>query len=237
MNELTIEQVFPVDCVNDGSININGRQLWEYLGKEMSNYERDINKAINKAELVENLDYICVRQNDERNPKPTTVYYFTADAGKDIAMMANTKMGKDIRAYFKKCESTIRSLATMSKSDMYLELAKIEKQKEQLQSERDEAIRTKSYISDKKTATAMATASQAKQKLNKLQIRLDESNEYSTIRKQAIKHKEKYDYRLLSKKSKELNVEIKKAEDELYGEVNSYSKIVWLEVYNIDISK
>lgn len=60
-----------------------------------------------------------------------------------------------------------------------------------LQEEREkriEAEKTKAYISDKKTATAMATASVLSRDNKRLRIKADESLKYSTIRRQTIIH-------------------------------------------------
>lgn len=51
--------------------------------------------------------------------------------------------------------------------------------------QRDEAIRTKAQIGDRKTATAMATASAATKKANKLEIELDRSRQYATVKRMA----------------------------------------------------
>lgn len=73
----------------------------------------------------------------------------------------------------------------------------------------DEAIRTKAMIGDKKVATAMATASVAVRKATRLEIELDRSQEYRTIKGMETRHKGfKFDWRLLKKASQQLNVAI-----------------------------
>lgn len=50
------------------------------------------------------------------------------------------------------------------------------------ESQRDEAIRTKAWISDKKTATAMATASVAVRKVNALEDELGRGKRYKAVK-------------------------------------------------------
>jgi hypothetical protein len=95
-----------------------------------------------------------------------------------------------------------------------------------------EAIRTKAYISDKKVATALNTASQAVKKVNRLEIELDRSQEYRTIKGMELRHKGyKFDWRLLKKQSQKMNIAIIPVFDQNYGEVKSYHKDVWESVY------
>ena len=109
---------------------------------------------------------------------------------------------------------------------------RLAEQKRIAELERDEAIRTKSMISDKKTATAMNTASQAIKKINRLEIEIDRSKEYRTIKGMELKHKGyKFNWRLLKAESIKQNLAVIKVFDVNYGEVSSYHKDVWENVY------
>lgn len=64
-----------------------------------------------------------------------------------------------------------------------LQRYKFEREQRQLaESQRDEAIRTKAWISDKKTATAMATASVAVRKVNALEDELGRGKRYKSVK-------------------------------------------------------
>lgn len=64
-----------------------------------------------------------------------------------------------------------------------LQRYKFEREQRQLaESQRDEAIRTKAWISDKKTATAMATASVAVRKVNALEDELGRGKNYLSVK-------------------------------------------------------
>lgn len=65
-----------------------------------------------------------------------------------------------------------------------------------------------------------------------LQIRLDESKEwYSIKRMEKLNPEMSFPWKLLKKKSEELGISPKKVFDENYGEVNAYHKDVWENIY------
>lgn len=103
-----------------------------------------------------------------------------------------------------------------------------------LHAEKKEAERTKAEIGNKREATAMATASVATRKAKKLEILLDESSEWATIKRVEIASRRKFKWSDLKKTSKLLNIPPRKVFDANYGEVNSYHSSVWLEM-NIDL--
>lgn len=65
-----------------------------------------------------------------------------------------------------------------------------------------------------------------------LQIRLDESKEwYSIKRMEKLNPEMSFSWKLLKKKSEELEISPKKVFDENYGEVNAYHKDIWENIY------
>ena len=104
-----------------------------------------------------------------------------------------------------------------------------------LKAERDKAIKEKAWIGSKREATAMATASKEARRARKLEIQLDESKEFATIKRVEIETGNKFGWRQIKKYSKEKGYPVKKVFDANYGEVNSYYWKAWLEVYGIDI--
>ncbi len=102
---------------------------------------------------------------------------------------------------------------------------------------KEKAMREKLWIASKREATAMATASREKRKAQKLEILLDESSEWATVKKIQIATGKKYNWRKLKKVSKEMNIPPRKVHDINYGEVNSYHNSVWMKCYNIDLKQ
>lgn len=97
--------------------------------------------------------------------------------------------------------------------------------------------KTKAWISDKKTATAMNTASQKSKEVKRLEIELDKSKEYASVKLIQTKTGKKYNWKDLKNYCITVGLEIKKAQDSNYGEVNSYPARAWKEVYKIEIKE
>lgn len=109
-------------------------------------------------------------------------------------------------------------------------------QRELIEKQRDEAIRTKAWISDKKTATAMNTASQKVKENEKLKQELDRSKEYATIKKVYINTGIKFKWKPLKDYCKLSKLKTGDVFDQNYGVVKSYPLKAWKDVYNIDVS-
>ena len=107
---------------------------------------------------------------------------------------------------------------------------------QQAQIERDHAIETKAHISDKKTATAMATASVKSKEAEKLKEQLGESKNYASVKAVESKIGGKYNWRELKKWCVENGKKIKDIADANYGTVKIYHKDAWKAVYGIKLT-
>ena len=118
---------------------------------------------------------------------------------------------------------------------------------ERLAIERDDAIKTKAYIGDKKTASAMGTASAAVRKANKLQeevadltstlnVVINASKEYATITTVGRYTGITYKYGPLVRYCRDNSLAIRKIPDDHFGQVNSYPAEAWQAVHGVDIS-
>jgi hypothetical protein len=101
----------------------------------------------------------------------------TIEMAKEISMLQRSEKGKEARKYFIECERKLKEqqLAIPNFSNPYeaaLAWAESYKREQLAIEERDIAIKTKSQINNKITATAMATASAAVRKVNKLENEL-----------------------------------------------------------------
>ena len=101
-----------------------------------------------------------------------------------------------------------------------------------------QAIATKAEIGSRREATAMSTASVATKKANKLEIELDKSKEYATVKRVEKATGQKYKWKLLKDYSLENNLDIPKVFDANYdGGVNGYHADAWYECYSVDITE
>lgn len=102
--------------------------------------------------------------------------------------------------------------------------------------ERDNAIATKAEIGTRREATAMNTASVAVKKVNRLEIELDHSQSYCTVKRmQMIHHGQKFSWRLLKTASVEMELPAQDVFDANYGTVKAYHVDVWREAYAVGV--
>ena len=102
--------------------------------------------------------------------------------------------------------------------------------------QRDAAISTKAEIGGKREATAMNTASQATKKANRLEIELDKSKEYATVKRvEMLYHGTKFNWRLLKSTAAEMEIPPIDVFDANYGTVKAYHSEVWREAYAVNI--
>lgn len=117
--------------------------------------------------------------------------------------------------------------------------ADLAEQKAIAEQERDEAVRTKAFIGNKREATAMATASAARREAERLRQQLGRNQHHSTIiaveQVTGLKFA-KNAYVGLRRWCKSKGVNPVEVVDERYGSVKAWPAGAWLEVYDIDLA-
>ena len=98
------------------------------------------------------------------------------------------------------------------------------------------AIATKAEIGSRREATAMNTASQAVKHANKLEIELDRSKQFSSVKRmEMLYHGQKFSWRELKSTSALMGLEPIDIFDANYGTVKAWPAEVWMEVYALEI--
>lgn len=209
----------------------------------------------NAPDMVRNLDNDevsttqIVRSSSGGNPNITTInesglYSATLKSRKPEAKQFKKWVTSDVLPSIRKNGGYI---AGQENDDPELILAKalqvannviLRKTQElqQAQIERDFAIETKAHISDKKTATAMATASVKSKEAEKLKEQLGESKNYASVKAVESKVGGKYNWRELKKWCVANGKKIKDIADANYGTVKIYHKDAWNAVYGIKLT-
>ena len=100
--------------------------------------------------------------------------------------------------------------------------------------QRDHAIQTKAQIGAQREATAMNTASQAVKKVHQLEVELDKSKQYATVKRmEMLHHGQPFSWRLLKSAAAEMGIPAIDVFDANYGTVKAYHADVWREVYAV----
>ena len=164
---------------------------------------------------------------------PQRYYDLTLDQCLLVGMRESKAVRRKVRDKIKALESDKNQAAPVLPTT-YIEalqaLIESEKQKEL-------AIATKAEIGHRREATAMNTASQAVKRANKLEIELDQSQEWSTIKRMEIITGLKFNWRLLKSAGADLGIEPKDVFDPNFGTVKAYHADVWREAYALDIKQ
>lgn len=228
---------------NGAEINsVNARELHAVL-ESKTDFSTWIKRRLEETDAVENADYIIVPQKCEtmtEHGKKASIkneYILSTDIAKEIAMLERNEVGKKVRRYFIEFEKAHKQIFIPQDLPTALRAYANEvEQKELALKQRDQALATKAWIGSKREATAMATASAAKREAQKLQIQLDQNEDWATVKKVEFALGGTYDWRKLTATSAELKIERIDVPDKNYGTVKSYHKDVWLKAYGIDIT-
>ena len=137
---------------------------------------------------------------------------------------------------------TVQQPAELSRKDLLLMALKSEEEKERLQFERDEAIKTKGQISTSREASIMGKLARTNEKVRQLEAKLAIVNQapeyaYATVLaiQSRLKHLKVSGLKLTYYCNRN-GLVMKDIPDERYGVVHSYPAQAWKEVYQIDIN-
>lgn len=219
---------------------VSARELYEFLEvkTDFTNWCKRNNEYLDFKECI---DYVLIYAKNGENPnslrgRPSVQYFYSVNAAKEISMLQRTEKGKEARRYFIECERQLKekSLSIPDFTNPYeaaLAWAEAYKQNEIIKLERDQAIKTKSQINNRITATAMARASVETRRANKLADELGIGKNF----KQARVIEWLPDYfdvtissfysqlgKVLNKFSKDNGFEVRIVEDSRYGTVKAF---------------
>ncbi len=209
--------------------------------RNINRFPEDFRFQVTDIEREKYLFQIGISKNVPVNP-----YLFTREGANMLSAVLRSdiavKRSVQIMRAFSKMEGKVETelsrldilkLALESEEGRLKERAEKQlalKEKDCAFNARDEALRTKAQINNKKTATAMVTASNLKRENNKLKIKVDESESWKTVK--SISWLKDYFSltkgayiaiaKRLTKLSNNKGFKIKKIPSPDYGTVNTY---------------
>lgn len=220
---------------NNGEVVITLKEITDLIGVQHSKAMEKVKKLAKEPSFgtVSKMDFVYNSQGQK-----IETYALNKKQAIAVGAKLNNSLLMKVIDRLEELEKAKNQPKELTRTELALMVIEAEKEKEKLLLENKELVRTKAYISDKKTATAMAIASVKSRENEKLKQQLDISSKYSTIRKQEARLGCKFGWGALRKASQELGLEIKKVYDPLFeNDVNSYHADAWLKAYDIDISK
>ena len=147
-------------------------------------------------------------------------------------MRESKAVRRNVLAKLKELQSPVKQITYQ---EALRQLANEIDAKEQALLERNIAIATKAEIGERREATAMNTASQAVKQRNALQIELDQSQQWSTIKRMEIITGLKFNWRTMKSAGQDLGITPKEVFDPNFGTVKSYHADVWKEAFALGI--
>lgn len=229
--------------VNNSIQSMTSLEISELVEKRHDNVKRTIESLVNTGVIVQPQIEDEQSKDAMGRTRTTQVYIFTGEQGKRDSIIVVAQLCPEFTARlvdrWQELESQV-SKKLVALPENYLDalkaLVQSEEQKELIAKERDFAIETKAHISDKKTATAMATASVKSKEAEKLKEQLGESKNYASVKAVESKVGGKYNWRELKKWCVANGKKIKDIADANYGTVKIYHKDAWNAVYGIKLT-
>jgi phage regulator Rha-like protein len=218
----------------ENTATMSSREISELTGKEVNHVHRDIRAMIEQLGDDPDLNHLS-EDKDARGY--TTCFHLSKSLSMTLVAGYNVKLRKAIIDRWQELEAE-RAKPQAELSTLEILQIAMESEKGRLLAieQRDEAIRTKKLIGERREATAMNTASQAVKKVNKLEIELDKSKEYATVKRMEMQyHGTKFNWRLLKSTATEMDIPAIDVFDANYGTAKAYHSSVWLEAYAVSV--
>ena len=245
MSVATYSPISVANCPNSSNqaLSMSSREISELVGIRHDNVKRTIERLANKGTIT-------FPQMEEKptDGRPASEYLFTGDTGKRDSIIVVAQLSPEFTARlvdrWQELENRTRTntIALPNFSDPAAAArawAKQYEQKQLIQVERDEAIRTKAEIGSRREATAMATASKAMRLAGKLSEQLGHNAKHATVI--AVEHAlgrklGSQDWRPLRAYCKSNALEATTVTDPRWGEVKAWPAAAWEAVFNIDLT-
>lgn len=224
-----------MDLMSVSEMTMSSLEIAELTGKRHDNILADIRKMLAEIQSPEKL-------GDYQDGLGRTYPMLLLDKEEALCLVSgyNIKMRMAIIKRWQQLEMENRpqlpnfnnaAEAARAWADQY-------EQNQKLAIDLNHAVATKAEIGSRREATAMATASIATRKANKLQKELDQSQEYATVKRmEMIHHGIKFNWRNLKKASEDLGLPPIDVFDQNYGTVKGWHSRAWKKAYALGFER
>jgi phage anti-repressor protein len=206
-----MEELIKVATNAEGKKVVSARDLYEFL-EIKERFSRFMERNLEYG-FQENVDYTLYSEVHPQNKQEINDYALTLDTAKEISMIQRSEKGRIARLYFIECEKQLVKSKELTKREILVLALEAE----------DRAL-----MAEQKMLLAEV-------KSNQLEIELDKSKEWFTIKKVAFQNKVNWkslNWRLLKNASEVIGYYPKKVFDANFPEgVNSYNYAAWKMVY------
>lgn len=220
---------FPA-VANARPVTMSSRDVAELTGKRHPDVKRDIERLL--TDLEEDVSKFAHIYLDSMN-REQSEYLLDRDLTENLLLGYSAPLRRKVLARMRELERAVSSGLVLPNFEDPIAAARAwanEREARQL------AERTKAEIGSRREATAMATASVATRRANRLEVELDKATSWASVKRMEKHFKpRRFDWRPLKAKAIECGRPPQKAIDANFGEVNTYPAEVWREVYGLEI--
>lgn len=235
------QNLIPLAQPADNPLTMSSREIADLTGKQHKDVIRDIRVMLDALQK-DGADLRHVREDKDARGY-TAMFHLNRELTDTLLTGYSIPLRRKVIARWHELEAKVAApdLSTdegklLTIQDLVAKQLALLADNKRIQLERDEAIRTKAQIGDRKTATAMATASAATKKAAKLEIELDRSRQYATVKRmEMLYHGQSFNWRLLKSASADVGMPPVDVFDANYGKVKAYHADAWMEAYALPI--
>ena len=217
------------------SQTMTSRQIAEVVNSRHADVMRAVDRLIEKSVIQ---GYAPTAYTHPQNGQTYYEYHINErDSYIIVAQLCPEYTAKLVDYWMATKNQVVQPVALpLTYKEALLALVQAEEDKERLAIERDHAIATKAEISNRREATAMATASHAVRKANTLQAELGRCKSHATIIAIENATRAEYQWQPLKKWCKDRAIKPIEVVDPRWGKVKSWPAQAWLEVYGVNIT-
>ena len=217
------------------SQTMTSRQIAEVVNSRHADVMRAVDRLIEKSVIQ---GYAPTAYTHPQNGQTYYEYHINErDSYIIVAQLCPEYTAKLVDYWMATKNQVVQPVALpLTYKEALLALVQAEEDKERLAIERDHAIATKAEISNRREATAMATASHAVRKANTLQAELGRCKSHATIIAIENATRAEYQWQPLKKWCKDRAIKPIEVVDPRWGKVKSWPAQAWLDVYGVNIT-